>query len=339
LSFAGVEIYMLNGNQITGTEFSFTGGKSCQLSYFGTKITLPWTQIKRIQLNSKYFVELEDGNKVVGKTILDKQQKELPFFMAVAIDDKQNILVQKDKIVSVKSEQRVQKELAELEKEASKGLARYWSGNVDMGYQAFSGNTDENLANYRLLGIRESAHDKIALELSGMKGKKESIETQNQNKVGMRFDLKHRPNRTYFMLSTLEYDKIKKIDQRTVLGAGAGFTFVDRPGRLFKMSFGATTDRELRMDNTKKELTTGLIAAEFKMPTFFNSSFETIVNVYPDFEDFNDNLKLDGRVSLLTPVSRNVSLRTGLRVNYQEDVLPGVRKMDTVITTGMNYKF
>lgn len=337
--FATVEIRMKNGDIITGHNFIFIRDSLCRLEYYGTEIALPWEAILQINLQEKYYVVLDDNNKLVGKSGLSAtQQLEKPF-LTVEIAEKQVINVEQNKIKTIKSADVVLAEIKAQEEESTRGLGKYWSGDVDLGYQAFSGNTDENLVGYRLLGTRESDQDKTTLELSGMKGKRLGIESQNQNKAGMRFDLKHKPNRSYFMLSTLEYDKIKKIDQRTVLGAGVGFTFVNRPRRLFKMSFGVTADRELRMDDTKRELTTALVGAEFKMPIFFNSNLEVVANLYPDLNDLEKNLKFDSRAALLTPISDNVSLRTGLQLSYQDDVLPGIKKMDTVLTTGLSYKF
>ena len=115
-----------------------------------------------------------------------------------------------------------------------------------------------------------------------------------------------------------------------------------KKGKAFhklEYSVGLTMDKEVRDDDTKDSTLSALISMHYLRPIFSSSSFESSINIYPDFKDFSGNLKADGRFSLSTPLTKVSSLKLSLHEKYQAKVLPGIKELDTIITTSISYKF
>lgn len=320
-----------NGNSIDVDNLKFESS-NVQADYFGGKLNIPWDTIKSVYLPDQHIIFLADGSHIEGKSNSNNQSH----FIDLKISTGEVIHLTKSNVHSIVS---LSQYTSELKAKVEKENQSVWSGNLDLGYLLQTGNTEDSKFNFLLKTVRDSKHDTFHIDLSSIQGETASKETANRAKLATRFDFKTSNSKFFFLLSSLEYDKIKLIDMRTVLGLGMGKTIFNTADHKLEYSFGLTLDKEVRDDNTKDSTVSALASMNYVKPIFKNSSLSANINLYPDFKDLSDNLKADGRFSLSTPLTKISDLKLSLHEKYQAKVLPGIKKLDTIITTSISYKF
>ncbi|MCJ8345195.1 DUF481 domain-containing protein [bacterium] len=320
-----------NGNSINVTNFHYKSAK-VSASYFDGKLNIPWQKVESLFLPEDHIIYLADGSHVLGKSHKTKSKS----FIDLKISTGEIIAFQKEDIFEIKALSQYKND---IKAEVALANRRVWSGHLDLGYLLQTGNTEDSKFNFLLKTTRDSKHDTFHINLSSIQGETASKETANRAKLSTRFDFKTKNSNFFFLLSSLEYDKIKLIDLRTVLGLGMGKTILNSKKHKLEYSVGLTMDKEVRDDDTKDSTLSALISMHYLRPIFSSSSFESSINIYPDFKDFSGNLKADGRFSLSTPLTKVSSLKLSLHEKYQAKVLPGIKELDTIITTSISYKF
>ena len=329
------QVLLENGNSITTKGLHFQKGVINALYYAG-KLQIPWSDVISIELTQQHVVNLNDGSRLVGRST---GSPDAGYFLSFVIQDGRRLEIKKTEIKEIKTLDHWN--LEELEKTQSRRLKfrRTWKGSADAGLIVQQGNTDDTQFNLALRTRRTSEFDVFHINLLATQGETSGNENANSAKIQTRFDLKHQKDLYYFLLSSLEYDKIKKIDLRSVLGLGFGWTYFDSPQRKLQFSFGLNSDKESREDNTRNSLVTALLATDFKFPVFGNNHVTGAVHVYPDLKELGDNLRADSILSYVAPMTKDTNLKLSLTNKYQQTVLPGVEKLDTRFTTSLGYEF
>lgn len=329
------EIRLKNSNKITVSGLKLEKDK-ITARYFGGKLQIPWTEIQELSLTDTHVVYLKDKTRLVGLT---NPGLKLDGFLNLKLQDGKVLRLKKDQIHKIKT-MTFWKEEERLKEQQKLIMSRQtWDGSADLGFNLQSGNTEDTQLNFAIKTKRSSEFDVFHINVFANQGESNGTENSNSAKIQTRFDLKNKKNRYYFLLSSLEYDKIKKIDLRSVLGLGLGWTYYDTPKKKLNMSIGLTTDKETRDNGTKKSLVTALVSSEFRFPFMGSNHIEGAINIYPDIKEIGDNLKADSTLSFVTPVTDDTNLKLSLNHRYQQTVLPGVEKLDTLLTTSLSYKF
>ena len=251
------QILLKNGNSLTTKGLYFQKG-IINASYYAGKLQIPWREVVGIELTQQHVINLNDGSRLVGRS---KGNPISGYFLSFVIQDGRRLDIKKTEIKEIKTLDHWN--LEELEKTQSRRLKfrRTWKGSADAGLIVQQGNTDDTQFNLALRTRRTSEFDVFHINLLATQGETSGNENANSAKIQTRFDLKHQKDLYYFLLSSLEYDKIKKIDLRSVLGLGFGWTYFDSPKRKLQFSFGLNSDKESREDNTRSSLVTALLAS------------------------------------------------------------------------------
>ncbi|PCJ21538.1 MAG: hypothetical protein COB02_02780 [Candidatus Cloacimonadota bacterium] len=325
------KLKLINGNTLDVESFQFVG-ETAQAKYFGGDLSIPWVSVKSIYFPQNHIVFLSDGSRVEGKSAHTNKTH----FINLQISTGEIVHFTKKDISSIKTVTLYKSEVQARIDAENKSV---WAGHLDLGYLLQTGNTEDSKFNFLLHTVRDSKHDTFHIDLSAIQGETNSKENANQAKIATRFDFKTSNSKFFFLMSSLEYDKIKLIDLRSVLGLGLGKTIFNTKKHKLEYSFGLTMDKEVRDNGTKDSTLSALLSMNYLKPVFKESSFSSSINLYPDFKDISGNLKADGRFSLSTPLTEVSDLKITLQEKYQAQVLPGIKKLDTIITTSISYKF
>ncbi|MBT3785114.1 DUF481 domain-containing protein [bacterium] len=330
------EVYLKNRNRLSVSSMEFSG-KKLKVNYFESSVSIPWAEVLWIKFGEQYVVFTDDGSRLVG--ISKEVSSQDSGFLNLQLKDGVHMDLEKSKILRVLSlkqfqvEERRAREAAQTKSEAA------WVGTADLGILLQQGNTEDTKLNFSIKSKRASEFDVFNINLYAAQGETNGTENSNSAKILTRYDLKRRKDRFVFLLSSFEYDKIKKIDQRSVLGVGYGRTILDKHDLKLQISAGLTSDKENREDGTRKSLVSALFSSEFKIPAFRGNSIEGTINLYPDIKDYSKNLKADSVLSYVTPVTESSNLKFSLSHRFQQTVLPGVKKLDTLLSTNLSYSF
>jgi len=330
------EVYLENKNRLSVEEVFFTG-KELNAKFFQSKISIPWKEVLWVHLDGKYVIFTSDGSRFVGSS--PSVSRKDRGFVHLKLENGVSMKFEKEKISKILSLRKQEEEERRIREASIAKSEAAWVGTADLGILLQQGNTDDSKLNFSVKSKRASEFDVFNINLFAAQGETNGDENSNSAKILTRYDLKRRADRFIFLLSSFEYDKIKKIDQRTVLGVGYGRTLFDDAKRRLQLSAGLTADKENREDGTRKSLISALLTADFKLPAFRGNSIEGTINLYPDIKEISENLKADSVLSYVTPVSKTTNLKFSLSHRYQQTVLPGVEKLDTILSTNLSYNF
>lgn len=329
------QVLLKNNNSITLKNLNFVNDK-VTASYYKGNIEIPWSEVVRLELNQQHVVSLQDGSRLVGRS---KGSPASGYFLSFHIQDGRRIDLKKAEIIEIRTLSRWLAEEQERKESRRYKFRRTWKGNADIGLILQQGNTEDSQFNLALRTKRTSEFDVFNIDLFATQGETNNTENANSAKIQTRFDLKHQKDLYYFLLSSLEYDKIKRIDLRSVLGLGFGWTYFDTAQRKLQFSFGLNSDKESREDNTRNSLVTALLASDFRFPVYGRSHLVGSVNLYPDLKALGDNMRADSMLSYVAPITRDTNVKLSLTNKFQQTVLPGVEKLDTMLTTSLGYEF
>lgn len=328
-------IWLKNHNRLDIDHFHLQHN-SVQALFYSSKISIPLAEITRIWLDDEFVVFSKGGSRFVGSSTAKAPEKHQ--FLNLETEDGQIISFAKQDIQRILSLTKYQ--LEEKNKlKRKKHKSQKWIGNADLGILLQHGNTDDSQLKITLNSKKISDHDILNVNFFASQGEANGSENSNSAKILTRYDLKRISDRFLFFLSSFEYDKIKKIDQRVVLGLGYGRTLFDESQKRLQLSAGLTVDRENLENGSKTSILSALLTAEFKIPALKGNFIEGTINLYPDIKEISSNLKADSSLSYLTPINKRTNLKISLNNRYQQTVLDNVEKLDTILSTSLSYNF
>lgn len=329
------KLTLKNQNKITLSSLKVSEDK-VSASYYNGTLEIPWSDVVGLELTQQHVVSLSDGTRLVGRS---KGSPVKGYFLSFYIQDGRRIDLKKKEIKAIKTLNHWAAEEQEKKESRRYKFRRTWKGNADVGLIFQQGNTEDSQFNLALRTKRTSEFDVFHINLFATQGETSGKENANSAKIQTRFDLKHQKDLYYFLLSSLEYDKIKRIDLRSVLGLGFGWTYFDTSEKKLQLSFGLNSDKESREDNTRNSLVTALLSTEFMLQLYNKNHLTGSVNIYPDLKALGENMRADSILSYVAPVTQDTNLKLSLTNKYQQSVLPGVEKLDTMFTTSLGYEF
>lgn len=328
-------IRLENNDQLSVNKIHLKGS-SLEAEFHSSTVSVPWEKISRILLDGEFVIFTKEGLIFIGTSspIPPKNHH----LLNLKLEDGRILDFKKKDILRILTLERYRLEEKKSLKQKPHRSDR-WIGKADLGILLQKGNTDDSQFKIALNTKRLSNRDILNLSLFSSQGEANGLENANSAKILTRYDLKKVSHRFLFLLASFEYDKIKKIDQRTVLGLGYGRTIFDDADKQLELSTGLTVDREDLEDGSRNTLLSALITAEFKMPAFSGNFIEGKINFYPDIKEISKNLKADSTISYLTPISKRTNLKFSLTNRYQQTVLQNLDKLDTLLSTSLSYEF
>ncbi|WP_426701397.1 DUF481 domain-containing protein [Rhodanobacter sp. Col0626] len=236
-----------------------------------------------------------------------------------------------------------------------------WSGSGEFGFASATGNSRSQNINGKLGLNQENEQWKNSFFLDGLRSKSqqsvvdESGATVEQfNTTANRYDggasvgYKLDPRSYIVGAARYEHDDFGANLWQGVVSLGYGYIALkdDRNELSFEIGPGYkryrpadTTvlvgDEQVRVRQpTESEMVArGLINYKFKLTA--NTSFEDTFLM----EAGSKNTYLQNDAGLAVSMTKKLALKVGFQVRHNSDVLPGIKKMDTLTTTNLVYSF
>ena len=341
------QVTMKNGDHLTGTVVK-TEGKAETLEiktdYAGT-IAVKWDAIASVESSQALYLTLKDGQVVVGKVTTDDGK------FTVATKDTGEIKVARDSVVAVRSEQEQKAGEAELERLRNPRLADFWSGIVDSGLSLTRGNSATTSYNFSGKAARVTKRDKIGAYTNVIFAKDNTTPpertTAHAVRGGVRVDVNATQRIFGFGLSDFEYDEFQNLNLRNTLGGGFGYYPVKNDTTQFDFFGGATFLQEffsVPLDPTIPTSTTrksGEAVAGEELATAFGGKRITLderFSAYPNITNMGQyRYTLDA--TLATKIIGHLSWQATASDRYVSDPVPGKKKNDLLLSTGLRWTF
>lgn len=221
-----------------------------------------------------------------------------------------------------------------------------WRSVLGAGYTRTTGNTGASAITFNGEVVRATDRNKWQSYGNALYAKSQGEITGRQVRTGTRFDHNLSPTLFSFVGADLEHDYIALLKLRAGVNTGLGYKFVETPDHSFNVFGGMgyirdryddirLVDEQLRdryrywtvilgEESTHKITSTVSAKQRFAMLPTVNGS-----GLYRATFDAGLSAALNERMSLTVSFNNR----------YNSDPGPGVKKTDTLLTTGVSVKF
>jgi len=238
-------------------------------------------------------------------------------------------------------EQRHAEELEAAVEQAQPSAKAVWSGEISIAISGSDGNTEEFTALPRFAARRETEFDRLALGLQGRFASQDGEETENEviGTASLERDFTER----WFARGALrlERDEFEDLDLRANIDLGAGYWVIRKDHHEFKPRAGLGLQVEAFDEAENEEDVVAVLGWDYRIDLSERWRLTHVLDYRPTFSDFTGSYRLDSELAMVTMVNDTVpwGLRLQLRNEFNADPVPGVDKLDTVYSIGIERAF
>lgn len=216
--------------------------------------------------------------------------------------------------------------------------ARALRVTANIGFLDASGNTDVTTLNVgeRLEWTRPRFLWQQSFE--AINGTTDGEASANLLATRLRGDWTPRGRLAVYALVSYDRNRFAGIGRRFEEGAGLSYKLVDQVRHLLTTELGSQLVQQRSTTGASEEFLAGRGAALYRLTFRENSYLEAIGEYLPNSE-VSDDYRVNGDLSLVAPLSRNLAIKIGYVVRFDNLPQPGAKKTDRFLTTGLQVAY
>lgn len=314
------QVLLLDGTQLVGKIERLGAGKVTIKTDFAGDVTLDVAKVKGIISDEAVNVQLESGDRAVGKLQVSAQGEQV-----VAGD------VVGQKVIPVKSITAVWPRTAlSPEAVAAESQRAIWKLRLEAGVNGQTGNTESLNFNGRAEANRIAPGDRLSIYGLGRYAKDNGVKSAQEFIGGTKLEVDVSDRTFVFGRAELETDEFEKLDLRATVVGGLGYFVIKQPVSEFKVRGGAGFVHESFNTGVNDNKAVLELGEEYRRQVSSWLQFVHSVTVYPslqDVADFRAIMENAGEFPI-TP-DKAWKIKIGIRNQYDSDPEPGTEYLDT----------
>jgi hypothetical protein len=326
------QVNLKNGDRVTGKIRKKDGASLIIKSDIFGSVTIPWDAVTQISSDEPIMVILPDGKSVLGKITTEESK-----VAVTTAASRESVAIAQVKAIRNAEEQKAYERLEHP------GLLVLWDGYADLGASFAFGNSYSNTVTTAVKAARLTRTDKVGIYFNQVFSKGRTSGGTNQTTTnavrgGWLYN-RNFVNRAFLNLfNDYEFDGFQNLDLRFVVGSGAGYNAIKNSRMRLDLVGGADYSRE----NYSTPLTRN--SAEMYWGNNFFHQFSKITALTQSFRMFN-NLTTSGKfrvsfdVGQATQLRKWLSWQLTLSDRFLSNPVPGKKKNDVLLTTGVRFTF
>jgi putative salt-induced outer membrane protein YdiY len=326
------QVILKNGDRITGKIQKKDGASLAIKSDIFGLVTIPWEAVTQVTSEEPLTVVVPGGKSVVGK--IATEENKLTVKTSTATES-----IAMPQVAAIRNAE-AQKAWERLQ---NPGLFSLWSGFADLGASFARGNAVTSTIATALKATRESRNDKTSayfnqIYSNGKLADGTKATTAKAVRGGWMYDRNFRRGVFLNLFNDYEYDAFQSLDLRFVLGGGVGYSVLKNDLTQLDLLGG--------LDYSREKFSTPLTrnSAEGYWGNLFSRKFSKATTLTQSFRMF-DNLKDAGQYRMNFDIGANTVLKKWLSWQltlsdrFLNDPVPGHKKNDVLLTTGLRFSF
>jgi putative salt-induced outer membrane protein YdiY len=326
------QVVLKNGDRLTGKIVKSDGKVLMMKSDMSGDITVPWDAVDKISSEEPLFFALKDGKVISGpvSTVDGKWQ--------VSTRESGNIAVTKDEVDVVRSVE----EQAIVDRLVHPGFFELWTGAFDFGLALAEGNSETTNLSLAFNADRTTNRDKTSFFATSLYSTNnttgESITTANVIRTGGRYEYNLSPRLFAYGAGGLEHDELQELDLRILLGGGVGWHAYKTETTVFDVFGGLNWNKEYfenDIDRSSAELQVGEeLSHQLSERLLLKERFV----VFPNLTE-SGQYRFAFDSSAITTLKKWLGWQITVSDRYLSNPLPGIKKNDLILTTGLHITF
>lgn len=221
-----------------------------------------------------------------------------------------------------------------------------WRAALGASYSSSGGNTRATTLAVTGEAVRATAGDKTTLNAIGLYGTSRGTRTADQWRLGAKHDWNLTSQLYAFGLGEIESDSIADLQARLTMGGGVGWKIVNTEALKFDVFGGGAFVAE---DYEGQRFIDGGLRSSYSYPSLLageesvhkfgqSTTARQRLVVYPNLKNRGE-YRAQWDAGIAVPATQSLNLTAGLSLKYNSDPGSGVKRTDTLFTTGVSIKF
>lgn len=330
-------ILLKNGDHLTGA-IEHSDGKQITLKTdYAGEINVQLSAVKQVTSDKPVYVLTTDAKTVSGKLNIEGSD------VNVAPAAGPAVVVPLDHVTMLRSES----EQSAYEHSLHPGFAENWNLAATVGFSLARGNSSTTNVSTGFSGIRATLHDKLTTYANTIYASNDAPGAQsvtaNDIRGGARYDHDFSPRIFGFGSADYEYNELQDLNLRQIYSGGLGLHAIKRTSTTFDVFFGANYTRESYSASDvaaalQRNVGGATLGEDFTHQFWKTNTFAEQFNFYPDLSD-TGQYRFTFNTTLTNKLYKWLSWQTAGSDVYVSDPIPGVKKNDVILTTGLNIAF
>ncbi len=310
------EVRLKNGDRLTGTIKSLSGGKLVLATEHSGTVSVDWAQVASVVTEGKVKVKMSTGEVLEGNLVAAPEGRL--------------------KIATEGAAGPVEIELGKVKN--FNEPPTQWHGNLSAAGRTTDGNTHNRSFLVTGEGTRATENDLFLLRAIFRYGDKDK-EIQERSSYGLaKYNYTFYAGLYGFASVELNADRFRDLDLRTVVSAGLGYDVFKESWIDLSAEVGAAYFDNNFHEAEDESHMGARGSARLRMALPLDFEFRDLFTIYPNFEDSPD-WQCRNEATLGTALGGGWSLLGGMITDYDHEPAPGLRKHDNTYFVGLGYTF
>jgi hypothetical protein len=330
-------ILMKNGDHLTGT-IQHSDGKQLTLKTdYAGEINVQLSAVKQVVSETPVYVITTDKKTVSGKLSMEGTD------ITIAPPAGPAVQVPLAHVTLLRS----QSEQAAYEHSLHPGFTEGWTISTTVGFSLARGNSDTTNLSTGFSGTRATLNDKLTTYANTIYASSDTTGTSgvtaNDIRGGARYDHDFQARLFGFGSADYEYNQLQDLNLRQIYSGGLGVHVIKQTTTTFDVLFGANYTRESYSASTiaaaqQRNVAGVTLGEDFTHQFWKTNAITEQFNFYPDLSNTGQyRFTLD--TTLTNKIYKWLSWQTTGSDVFVSDPIPGVKKNDLILTTGLNIAF
>lgn len=219
-----------------------------------------------------------------------------------------------------------------------------FSGNVNVGIELESGNTDEDTLSLSANLRARNPTDRYTVRFNKFYEKTNGEKTDDEFLLFTKYDHFFTEGAKWFMYAggVFEQDRIDLLDLRTTLSVGWGYQFFETEDHFLSVDAGPAWVDEKFLDGEEDEEDTNFwalkLGVDYEYQLFEWSRFFHFSDAIAGVEDFDDTV-LTSQTGFRMPITDKFNVTVQANIDWEKSPPPGVATTDKEYLITLGYEF
>jgi putative salt-induced outer membrane protein YdiY len=311
------KVILENGDTLSGTVEKVLEGKLTLKTDYSGPIEIQVSKIKKIYTNNPAEVHLTSGEILKGKI----ETKEDGQIMVEKSAERETTSVEWPKVASI-----------------NPPAPKQWSGNLNIGGNIQTGNTDRRGISVAAQALRKTDKDKLSLGyLFNYAEENGKMTARNQYGEASYGYFLTKQLYAYGAVELLN-DKFKDYQLRTIVGPGLGYQVWDDPVKSLSFEAGLSYQNNNYYEGSDASFLTARLGGLFRYKLFDFVTFSDKLLFYPSIGQGGE-YTFRNEAALTVPLSSRWALKLANIIDYASDPPAGVKKTDAQYILSLQVSF
>ncbi len=312
---AADQVELKNGDRLSGTVVKYTGETLVFTTPYAKEIPIAWAEVQSLTTETPQWVKLTSGEYVSAR------------------------FVPRDDGIHLESEAVEGPRPVALADVVTIGIppGARWNADVRAAINGSQGNTETLAIGVAAEAIRDTDDDRLRLGGALARESQNEKDTVKNTRGWLYYDYHLGAHWDLGAFVTVEYDRFKDLDLRTVVGGGPGYRFIDTKTMLFKVNAGLAYVNENFGEQSDRDYVTAVAGDEFRWTISESQSLYQLLTIYPSLERGEDFL-LHAEVGFRQTLMKGFFAELALIEDYDNLPAEGRKKNDLQYLFSLGYK-